>query len=54
MVICFNCEISPNMIGIQDEYNKTSILSSLNIMRSLILDNCFEYKDGDIRVVLVE
>lgn len=43
MVICFNCEINPNVIGIQDEHNKkTSILSSLNIMRSLILDKCFE------------
>ena len=22
MVICFNCEINPNVIGIQDEHNK--------------------------------
>ena len=41
-VICLNCEISPNMIGIQDGYNKNFHISVLNTKRSLILDDCFE------------
>ena len=48
MVICFGYKINPNMMGIQGGYNKTSIKSELNTMRSLILDNCFRYGDGDI------
>ena len=35
-------KISPNMIGIQDGYNKTIIKSALDTMRSLTLDDCFE------------
>ena len=35
-------EFSPNMIGIQDWYNKNFHKSALNTMRSLIIDDCFE------------
>ena len=33
---------------------KTITKSALNTMRSLILDDCLRYEDGDIRVMLVE
>ena len=42
MVIFLGCKISPNMIGIQDWYNKNFHKSALNTMRSLILDDCFK------------
>ena len=42
MVICFGYETSPNLIGIQDGYNKNFHKSALNTMSSLILDDCFE------------
>ena len=35
-------KIGPNMIGIQDGYNKNFHKSALNTMRSLMLDDCFE------------
>ena len=55
MVICFGYKISPNMIGIQDGYNKNFLLSALNTKRSLILDDSFEiWRYSDIKVVLVE
>ena len=37
MVICFNYEISPNMIGIQDGYNKNfQIIISYALFRLLV------------------
>ena len=54
MVICFGYEFSPNMMGIQDGYNKNFHISALNTKRSLILDDCLRYGDSDIKVVLVE
>ena len=42
MVIFFGYEISPNMMGIQEGYNKNFHISMLNTKRSLILDDCFE------------
>ena len=42
MVIWFGYKFSPNMIGIQDGYNKNFHISALNTKRSLILDDCFE------------
>ena len=54
MVIFFGYKICPNMIGIQDGYNKNFHKSALNTMRSLILDDCLSYEDGEIRVMLVE
>ena len=42
MVICFSYEFSPNMMGIQEGYNKNFHISALNIMRSLIPYDCFE------------
>ena len=53
MVICSGYEISPNMMGIQEGYNKNFHISALNIMRSLIPYYCLRYKDDDIRVMLV-
>ena len=40
MVICFGYKISPNMIGIQDGYDKNLI----DVLR---------YKGGNVRVMLV-
>ena len=40
--IFFDYEFSPNMMGIQEGYNKNFHISALNTMRSLILDDCFE------------
>ena len=40
--IFYGYKITPNMIGIQDGYNKNFLMSVLNTMRSLMLDNCFE------------
>ena len=43
MVIWFGYKISPNMIGIQEGYNKKlSYKSALNTMRTLIPYDCFE------------
>ena len=38
----FGYEFSPNMMGIQDGYNKNFLMSVLNTKKSLMLDNCFE------------
>ena len=40
--ICFSYKISPNMMGIQEGYNKNFHINALNTKRSLILDDCFE------------
>ena len=42
MVIFFGYEFSPNMMGIQEGYNKNFHISALNTKRSLMLDDCFE------------
>ena len=42
MVVFFGYEFSPNMMGIQEGYNKNFHISALNTKRSLMLDNCFE------------
>ena len=47
MVICFGYETSPNMIGIQDGYNKNVHIECIEYYDTW-------YEDGDIRVVLVE
>ena len=35
-------KISPNMMGIQEGYNKNFHISALNTKRSSMLDECFE------------
>ena len=46
MVICFGYKISPNMIGIQDGYNKNFHIECIEYYE--------KFEDGDIRVMLVE
>src|SRR3989337_3695582 len=42
MVICLGYEFSPNMMGIQEGYNKNFRIKSIEYMRSLIPFICFE------------
>ena len=49
MVICFGYKISPNMMGIQDGYNKKIHIECIEYLMIVL-----RYEDGDIRVVLVE
>ena len=42
MVVRFGYETSPNMMGIQDGYDKNFHIGALNTKRRLILDGCFE------------
>jgi len=42
MAIGLGYEFSPNMMGIQEGYNKNFHISALNTKRSLILDDCFD------------
>ena len=54
MVIFFGYKISPNMIGIQDGYNKNFHIKCIEYYEkfdSLMI--VLRYEDGDIRVMLV-
>ena len=52
MVICFGYEISPDMIGIQEGYNKNFHIKCIEYYEKF--DSLwFLYEDGDIRVMLV-
>ena len=53
MVIFLGYEFSPNMMGIQEGYNKNFHIKSIEYMRSLILAFVLRYKHGDIRVMLM-
>ena len=55
MVICFGYKISPNMMGIQDGYNKKNSYKVGWILGEVWdLMIVLRHEDGDIRVVLVE
>ena len=54
MVICFGYKISPNMIGIQEGYNKKLSYKEHWILWEVwFLMIVLRYEDGDIRVMLV-
>ena len=54
MVICFGYEISPNMMGIQEGYNKKlSYRVHWILWEVWYLMIVLRYEDGDIRVMLV-
>ena len=42
MVICFGYKTSPNMMGIQDGYNKNFHMKCIEYYESLILYDCFD------------
>ena len=55
MVICFGYKTSPNMIGIQEGYNKNIHTKVRWILWEVwFLMIVLRYEDGDIRVMLVE
>ena len=55
MVIFFGYKISPNMMGIQDVYNKNFHIECIEYYEKFDTWWSFlRYEDGDIRVVLVE
>ena len=55
MVICLGYEFSPNMMGIQEGYNKNFHIKCIEYYMKF--DSLYmivlRYKDGDIRVLLV-
>ena len=53
MAIFLGYEFSPNMMGIQEGYNRNFHIRASNNMRSWIPCTVLRYKDGDIRVMLV-
>ena len=55
MVVCFGYETSPNMMGIQDGYNKNFHIKCIEYyVKFDYLMIVLRYEDGDIRVMLVE
>ena len=53
MVICFGYKFSPNMIGIQEGYNKNFHIKSIEYYEKFdSLHIVLRYKDGEIRVVV--
>ena len=54
MVICLGYESSPNMMGIQERYNKNFHIGCIEYYEKFdSLHIVLRYKDGDIRVMLV-
>jgi len=54
MVACLGYEFSPNMMGIQEGYNKNFHIKSIEYYEKFdSLHIVLRYKDGDIRVMLV-
>ena len=54
MVICFGYEFSPNMMGIQEGYNKNFHIKFNEYYEKFdSLHIVFRYKNGDIRDMLV-
>ena len=54
MVICFGYEFSPNIMGIQEGYNKNFHIKCIEYYEKLdSLHIVLRYKDGDVRVMLV-
>ena len=53
MVIFFGYEFSPNMMGIQEGYNKNFHINNIEIDEKFDSFICLRYNDGDVRVMLV-
>ena len=54
MVIGLGCEFSPNIMGIQEGYNKNFHIKCIEYYEKFdSLHIVLRYKDGDIRVMLV-
>ena len=54
MVICLGYEFSPNIMGIQEGYNKNFHIKCIEYYEKLdSLHIVLRYKDGDVRVMLV-
>ena len=55
MVVRFGYETSPNMMGIQEGYNKNFHIKSIEYYEKFdSLHIVLRYKDGNIRVMLVD
>ena len=55
VVICFGYEFSPNMMGIQEGYDKNFHIKSIDYYEKFdSLHIVLRYEDGDIRVMIVE
>ena len=54
MVVCYGYEFSPNMMGIQEGYNKNFHKVHWILSEVWFLMIVLRYEDGDIRVMLVE
>ena len=54
MVICLGYEFSPNMMGIQEGYNKNFHIKCIEYYEKFdSLHIVLRYRDGNMRVVLV-
>ena len=54
MVICLGYDFSPNIMGIQEGYNKNFHIKCIEYYEKFdSLHIVLRYKDGDIRVMLV-
>ena len=53
MVVCFGYEFSPNMMGIQEGYNKNFHIKCIEYYENSDSLIVFRYEDGDIIVMLV-
>ena len=53
MVIWFGYKISPNMIGIQEGYNKNFHIKCIEYYEVWFFMIVLRHEDGDIRVMLV-